>query len=41
MIVLEYNHRVEKGSLDFICDTERENEIKDDILVYNFGCCQE
>ena len=33
MIVFEYNSCLDKGSLDFICDTERENEIKNDILV--------
>ena len=32
MIVLEYNHRLDKGNLDFICDSEKQNEIKDEIL---------
>ena len=32
VIVLEYNHCLEKSYLDFICDTKRQNEIKDDIL---------
>ena len=32
IIVLEYNHRLDKGNLDFICDSERQNEIKDVIL---------
>ena len=31
MIVLEYNHCLDKGSLEFVCDTKRQNEIKDDI----------
>ena len=30
MIVLEYNHCLEKGSLEFIWDTKRHIKIKDE-----------